>query len=235
MHPTVTLRVQTFVHYQRKRKAMEQEQEGANCAVTTDPQVEVVNGKFVYEWTGLMTGCQSKVAVLEAFAKKNPNSSISVIFNSAGGGVDDCREAFNRILLIRQIYNVHFTFIVVRAQSCALWFIQCADVRVGLPHCALMYHCVKWDIDGPQSASDLGRAKHSIERNQKEFTRILCSRAKKPKKTAKWLMRKISDGFDHIFSAEEAVKRGWLDSVFEPHFGEVSARIADLLSGRTPS
>ncbi|HEY9730592.1 MAG TPA: ATP-dependent Clp protease proteolytic subunit [Drouetiella sp.] len=214
---------------------MKQEQEGSNVAFTPGSEVELVNGKFVFEWTGLMTGCQSKVAILEAFAKKNPNSSITVIFNSAGGGVDDCREAFNRILLIRLIYKVHFTFIIVRAQSCALWFVQCADVRIGLPHCALMYHCVKWCMDGPQSASDLGRAKHSIRRNQGEFTRILCSRAKKPKKAAKKLLEKISDGFDHIFSAEEAVKFGWLDFVFYPELGLQSGQIAEILVGRNLS
>ena len=218
---------------------MKQEQpttiEGTNnSGQTTGLQVEVVNGKFVFEWTGFMTGCQSKVAVLEEFAKKNPGASISVIFNSAGGGVDDCREAYNRILLMRMIYKVHFTFVVIKAQSCAFWFIQCADVRVGLPHTALMYHCVKWGMDGAQSASDLDRAKHSIRRNQKEFTEILCSRSAKPKKTARELIEKISDGFDHIFSADEAVRKGWLDFVYKPQFCAPTNApdIAELLSGR---
>ncbi len=211
---------------------MEQQQEGTNGgAPFSEPQVEIVNGKFVYEWTGLMTNCQSKVVVLETFAKRNPNSSITIIFNSIGGGVDDCLEAFNRILLIRQIYKVHFTFIVVRAHSCALWFVQCADVRVGLPHSVFMYHCVRWCMNGPQSASDLKRARHSIMRNQKEFTRILCSRADKPNKKAKWLMKKISDGFDHFFSSREAVKHGWLDFVYEPEFGDATVSVPELLAG----
>jgi ATP-dependent protease ClpP protease subunit len=218
---------------------MKQEQSTAaertnNSAQTTGSQVEVVNGKFVFEWTGFMTGCQSKVAVLEEFAKQHPGASISVIFNSAGGGVDDCREAFNRILLIRMIYKVHFTFVVVKAQSCAFWFIQCADVRVGLPHTALMYHCVKWDMAGAQSASDLDRAKHSMLRNQRDFTKILCSRSPKPKKTARKLIEQISDGFDHIFSADEAVQKGWLDFVYKPEFSAPTnaPNIADLFSSR---
>ncbi|RTL39137.1 MAG: hypothetical protein EKK48_18995 [Candidatus Melainabacteria bacterium] len=199
------------------------------------PQVQVVNGKFVFEWTGLMTGCQSKIVVLEEFAKQHPNSELSVIFSSEGGGVDDCRKAYNSILLIRAMYSVRFVFIVVKAQSCALWFIQCADVRIGLPRAALMYHCVRWDMKGPQSAADLKRAQHSIERNQKEFTQILCSRAAKPKKAARKLAKKISDGFDHIFSAEEAVENGWLDVVYEPVFVDAKGYVSALLAGNSAS
>lgn len=199
------------------------------------PQVQKINGKFLFEWTGLMTGCQSKVSALEEFAKQNPNSEVTVIFNSEGGGVDDCREAYNRILLIRMIYGVRFVFIVVKAQSCAFWFVQCADVRIGLPHSALMYHCVKWEMNGPQSASDLNRANHSIQRNQKEFTQILCSRASDPNEAADNLLKLIDDGFDHIFSAEEAVKNGWLDSVYKPKFGDEAGYVPDLLAGKPAS
>jgi len=196
------------------------------------PQVEEVNGKFIFRWTGLMTGCLAKVRVLEEFAKRNPNSELSVIFNSEGGGVDDCREAYNRILLIRMMYKVRFIFIVVKAQSCALWFIQCADVRIGLPHSAFMYHRIKWNMIGLQSAADLERAQHSINRNQEEFTRILCSRSPEPEEAARKLMEKVSDGFDHIFSAEEAVENGWLDLVYEPVFEDAKRYISALLAGK---
>lgn len=158
-----------------------------------------------------------------------------MIFNSEGGGVDDCREAYNRILLIRMNYKVRLIFIVVKAQSCAFWFIQCADVRIGLPHSAFMYHRVKWNMVGLQSAADLERAQHSINRNQKEFTQILCSRAAKPKKAARKLAKKISDGFDHIFSAEEAVENGWLDLVYKPVFEDANGYIPALLAGNSAS
>lgn len=199
------------------------------------PQVQEVNGKFLFEWTGLMTGCQSKISVLEEFAKQNPNSEVTVIFNSEGGGVDDCREAYNRILLIRMIYGVRFVFIVVKAQSCAFWFVQCADVRIGLPHSSLMYHCVKWKMEGPQSASDLDRASHSIRRNQKEFTQILCSRSPNPEEATDKLLALISDGSDHIFTAEEAYRSGWLDSVYKPKFANEAGFVPDLLAGKSAS
>lgn len=197
--------------------------QGMNSS-TAEPgtQVEVVNGKNVFVWTGLMTGCQSKVAVLEEFAKQHPNSSIRVIFNSDGGGVDDCREAYNRILIMRILYKMHFTFVVLKAKSCAFWFIQCADVRIGLPHTALMYHCVRWKLEGAKSEHELSDARRSMMRNQAEFTEILCSRSPNPKKAARKLMNQISDGLDYDYTAKQAVKKGWLDAIYTPEFSQFS-------------
>jgi hypothetical protein len=48
--------------------------------------------------------------VLEEFSKLNPGSAIIIIFNSTGGGVDDCRESYNRMLMLRTFYRMHGWF-----------------------------------------------------------------------------------------------------------------------------
>jgi ATP-dependent protease ClpP protease subunit len=198
------------------------EQTASTETIDSIPQVEEVEGKFIFVWTGTMTGSQSKVAVLEEFARLHPGAKVTVIFNSQGGGVDDCRESYNRMLILRQIFNMHFTFIVMTAKSCALWFIQCADVRIGLPHAALMYHGIRWLL--PHSAHcerELELAMDSMARNQQEFTNILCSRSQNSEKAVKEILALISDGLDHIFSAQEALDLGWLDQVCTPKFDTV--------------
>lgn len=189
------------------------------------PEVESINGKFVFVWKGSMTGSQSKVAVLEDFARQNPGSKVTVIFTSGGGGVDDCRESYNRMLMMRQFFNMHFTFVVLEAKSCAFWFIQCADVRIGLPHSAFMYHCVKWELSGAKSQRELEDCRKSMERNQKEFTSILCSRCSDKEKIIAETLELITDDQDHFFSSQEAVERGWLDQVYKPEFKAVEGPV----------
>ncbi len=201
--------------------------QNANGVVTTNnmPQVEQANGKNIFVWTGSMTGCQSKVAVLEEFAKLNPGSAITVIFNSTGGGVDDCRESYNRMLMLRTFYRMHFTFVVLQAKSCALWFIQCADVRIALPHSALMYHGVKWTLEGAKDQRELEEARLAMDKNQTEFTEILCSRSADATKTIQDVLKRISDGRDHIITPNEAMEYGWFDQIHKPKFVPVQGEI----------
>ncbi len=189
------------------------------------PMVERINGKNVFVWNAGMTGCQSKVATLEAFAKLNPGSKVTVLFTSLGGGVDDCRESYNRMLMLRSLYNMHFTFVILAAKSCALWFVQCADVRVALPHSAMMYHCVKWILEGAKDQRELDEARTAMTRNQREFTEILCSRSADPAKVLEETMKLIDDGRDHIISPQQALDNGWIDQIYQPKFAKVEGEV----------
>lgn len=193
--------------------------------------VESINGKNVFIWHAGMTGSQSKVAVLEAFARQNPGARVTVIFTSTGGGVDDCRESYNRMLMLRTLFNMHFTFIILEAKSCALWFVQCADVRVALPHSAMMYHCVRWSLTGAKSQHELQEAMQDMERNQREFTSILCSRSADFEKVLQETMTLINDGRDHIFSPQKALENGWIDAIYQPQFTKFEGQVD--LSGIT--
>jgi ATP-dependent protease ClpP protease subunit len=183
-----------------------------------EPKVELINGRNVFVWNSGMTGSQSKVKVLEDFAKQYPGSRVTVIFTSTGGGVDDCRESYNRMLMMRTLYNMHFTFVILEAKSCALWFVQCADVRVALPHSALMYHCVRWSLSGAKSQRELDEAKQGMEKNQREFTTILCSRSSESEKVLEATMTLIDDGQDHIITPQQALENGWIDTIYQPKF-----------------
>lgn len=202
-----------------------QEQRGGMDESNIEPRVEQINGKNVFVWNAGMTGCQSKVAVLEDFAKLNPGSKVTVLFTSTGGGVDDCRESYNRMLMMRTFYNMHFTFVILEAKSCALWFVQCADVRVALPHSALMYHCVKWTLSGAKDERELEEARQDMQRNQREFTEILCSRADDSAKVFEETMKLISDGRDHIISPQQALANGWIDQIYQPKFAKVEGEV----------
>lgn len=201
---------------------------------SAEPQVELVNGKNVFVWNSGMTGSQSKVKVLEAFAKQYPGSRVTVIFTSTGGGVDDCRESYNRMLMMRSLYNMHFTFIIMEAKSCALWFVQCADVRIALPHSALMYHCVRWSLTGAKDQRELEEAKQDMDRNQREFTSILCSRSDESQKVLDETLTLISDGRDHIISPQKALENGWLDAIYQPKFVKFEGEV-DLNGINLPS
>lgn len=206
----------------------------ANQNTYVEPVVEQINGKNVFVWNSGMTGCQSKVATLEAFAKLNPGSKVTVLFTSTGGGVDDCRESYNRMLLLRSLYGMHFTFVILAAKSCALWFVQCADVRVAMPHSALMYHCVKWELIGAKSQRELDESRQAMARNQDEFTTILCSRAADPAKVKEETLKLIEDGSDHIFSPQQALDNGWIDVIFQPKFVKFEGEV-DLAGVTIPS
>jgi ATP-dependent protease ClpP protease subunit len=210
-------------------------QEGtSNNFTNAEPMVESINGRNVFVWNSGMTGSESKVKVLEDFARQNPGSRVTVIFTSTGGGVDDCRESYNRMLLMRTLYGMHFTFIILEAKSCALWFVQCADVRVALPHSALMYHCVRWSLSGAKSEHELEHAKQGMKRNQLEFTTILCSRSSEPEKVVQATMTLIDDGEDHIISPQQALENGWIDTIYQPQFVKFEGQV-DLSGINLPS
>jgi len=181
-----------------------------------------------------MTGSQSKVATLEAFAKLNPGSKVTILFTSTGGGVDDCREAYNRMLIMRTLYNMHFTIVILAAKSCALWFVQCADVRVALPHSAMMYHCVKWELSGAKSEAELDQSRTDMKRNQREFTEILCSRSGDPAKVLEETLTLITDGSDHVISPQQALDNGWIDTIYQPKFTKFEGEV-DLAGVAIPS
>jgi ATP-dependent protease ClpP protease subunit len=191
----------------------------------SQPLVEQINGKNVFIWNAGMTGCQSKVEVLEKFAKLNPGAKVIVIFTSTGGGVDDCRESYNRMLMLRTFHGMHLTFVILAAKSCALWFVQCADVRIALPHSAMMYHGVKWTLEGAKDQRELDEARQGMDRNQREFTEILCSRSPDPAKTMETTLTLIGDGRDHIISAKKALENGWIDQVYQPKFEKVEGEV----------
>lgn len=219
---------------QTSNQAVQLQNNNSAGAVDDTPRVEFINGKNVFVWNSGMTGSQSKVAVLEQFARSNPGSRVTVIFTSTGGGVDDCRESYNRMLLLRSLFNMHFTFIILEAKSCALWFVQCADVRVALPHTALMYHCVRWSLSGAKSQRELDEAKQDMDRNQREFTAILCSRSAEPEKVLMETLTLIDDGRDHIISPQKALENGWIDTIYQPTFAKFEGNL-DLSGITLPS
>jgi len=216
---------------QTSNQAVQLQDNNSAGAVDDTPRVEFINGKHVFVWNSGMTGSQSKVAVLEQFARQNPGARVTVIFTSTGGGVDDCRESYNRMLLLRSLLNMHFTFIILEAKSCALWFVQCADVRVALPHTAMMYHCVRWSLSGAKSQRELDEAKQDMDRNQREFTTILCSRSADPEKVLQETLTLIDDGRDHIISPQKALENGWIDTIYQPTFAKFEGNLD--LSGIT--
>lgn len=199
-----------------------------------EPMVEQINGKNVFVWNAGMTGSQSKVAVLENFAKLNPGAKVIVLFTSQGGGVDDCRASYNRMLMLRTFYNMHFTFIILEAKSCAMWFIQCADVRIALPYSAMMYHCVKWELAGAKDQREFREACEAMDRNQREFTAILCSRAADSAKAIDDTLKLVDDGKDHIITPQYALDNGWIDQIYQPKFAKVEGEV-DLTGVTIPS
>lgn len=199
-----------------------------------EPMVEQINGKNVFVWNAGMTGSQSKVAVLENFAKLNPGSKVIVLFTSQGGGVDDCRASYNRMLMLRTFYNMHFTFVILEAKSCAMWFIQCADVRIALPYSAMMYHCVKWELAGAKDQREFREACEAMDRNQREFTAILCSRAADTAKAIDDTLKLVDDGKDHIITPQYALDNGWIDQIYQPTFAKVEGPV-DLTGVTIPS
>ncbi|CAN5719324.1 hypothetical protein BH10CYA1_BH10CYA1_47970 [soil metagenome] len=194
----------------------------------TVPQVENINGRQVMFWSGSMTGCQTKVKILEEHAKRHPNSEVWVIFNSFGGGVDDCLEAYNRMLLLRHFCKMRFVFVVLSAKSCALWFIQCADVRIALPHSTLMYHCLRWTLSGAKSSQEMLDADQAMNKRQAEFTQILCSRSENKDAMVEKVLQQIADGKDYSYSPVEAVQNGWMDLIYQPIFAPINQQEIDL-------
>lgn len=174
-------------------------------------EVSSLNDAQIFHFFGPInqTNCSIAIEELGTWSRKNPESEITVIFNSPGGTVFDGLALFDYLRDLQRRGHKVITKALGKAESMGSVLLQAGSERIMSKNAFIMIHEISGGALG--KASEMEDSVKLVERLQVKILNILAERSllTNIKIKRRWTRK------DWYLDAEEAFELGFIDRIEE--------------------